>query len=367
MKKQLSLLALALSAAGLAHAQSNVTVYGVADSYIGHATASGKVNQNVVNSGGLSGSRLGFKGTEDLGNGLKALFTLEYSLSVDDNTGVGTGSSAARQQYVGLNGGFGTLLVGRLQTAGYDWTGRVNAFAGTAIDPMITVERNLGNGKTRGKLGIGSFFNGSSRASNAIAYVTPTFSGFSAAVNHARISESAATNPGSKDDYANLVSGTYANGPLTLSLIYANAKFDGSAGNTAGNISKMTEWGFGGSYDFGVAKVFGSYQKQSVDVVGASYPSDKVLQLSASVPVTAAGSVLVGYAGNTVKSTAAADNSKSYTVAYLHSLSKRTTAYAGYQYVSNDSAAALGAANTLIAPTAGGHGSILVTGLRHSF
>ena len=92
-----------------------------------------------------------------------------------------------------------------------------------------------------------------------------------------------------------------------------------------------------------------------------------MLQLSAAVPVTAAGSVLVGYAGNTLKSTSAADNSKSYTVAYLHNLSKRTTAYAGYQYVSNDSAAALGAANTLVAPTAGGHGSILLTGLRHSF
>ncbi|HNG33938.1 MAG TPA: S-adenosylmethionine:tRNA ribosyltransferase-isomerase, partial [Blastocatellia bacterium] len=86
-----------------------------------------------------------------------------------------------------------TLLMGRLQTAGYYWAGRVDAFAGTAIDPLITVQRNLGNGKTRGKLGIGSFFNASSRASNAIAYVTPNFSGFSAAINHARISESAAT------------------------------------------------------------------------------------------------------------------------------------------------------------------------------
>lgn len=367
MNKKIIALAIAGLASGALHAQSNVTVYGVVDSYLGHVSAGGKKSTNVVNSGGLSGSRLGFKGSEDLGGGLKALFALEYGLAVDSNTGVGTGSSAARQQYVGLGSNYGTLLAGRLQTAGYDWAGRVNAFAGTAIDSLITVERNQGNGKVRGKLGIGSFFNSSSRADNAVAYVSPNFSGFSVAVNHARVSESAALNAGGKDDYANLVSGTYSQGPLTLSLIYAGANFEGSAGNVANTISKMNEWGFGGAYDFGVVKLYGSYQVQKVDVVGASYDSDKVWQLSAAVPLSAHGSLLLGYAGNSLKATAAADNSKSYSAAYLHNFSKRTTAYAGYQYVSNDGAASLGAANTLLAPNAGEHGSILIAGLRHTF
>jgi predicted porin len=119
MQKKLIALAVASLASGAAFAQTNVTMYGIADAgYVysqGDAAGSGTNKFSGIQSGLLSGSRLGFKGEEALGNGLKAIFTLEYSLNIDNNTGVGSGSGGlnARQQFVGLAGGFGTVALGR--------------------------------------------------------------------------------------------------------------------------------------------------------------------------------------------------------------------------------------------------------------
>src|SRR5574343_1812592 len=103
MQKKIIALAVAALASTAAFAQTNVTIYGIADVGVAGSFGGGQGGQANVISGGLSGSRIGFKGVEDLGNGLKALFTLEYSIDMDANTGVGAGTSAgARQQFVGL-------------------------------------------------------------------------------------------------------------------------------------------------------------------------------------------------------------------------------------------------------------------------
>jgi predicted porin len=95
MQKKLIALAVASLASGAAFAQTNVTMYGIADAgYVysqGDASlrSCGTNKFSGIQSGLLSGSRLGFKGEEALGNGLKAVFTLEYSLGIDNNSGVG--------------------------------------------------------------------------------------------------------------------------------------------------------------------------------------------------------------------------------------------------------------------------------------
>jgi hypothetical protein len=87
-----------------------------------------------IQSGLLSGSRLGFKGEEALGNGLKAIFTLEYSLNIDNNSGIGsTGGLNARQQFVGLAGGFGTVALGRQYSPGYQATANNDPAGGAAF------------------------------------------------------------------------------------------------------------------------------------------------------------------------------------------------------------------------------------------
>jgi len=392
MQKKLIALAVAGLASSAAFAQSNVTVYGVADVYVGSATADGNARKSVVNSSGLSGSRIGFKGTEDLGNGLKALFTLEYGLSVDDNTGVGaTNNSAgtltgnARQQFVGLTGGFGTALAGRLQTAGYDFVAATNVFHGTAINPLDTVTKSFAGGYgvatvAQGGLAlpVTTLINSSSRANNAVAYVSPSFGGFTVAYNHARLSETASNGAaGTSDGNANLLSATYKNGPATAGLIVTNI----SSANTANGVAHVSEWALGGAYDFGVLALKGSYQEQKVDNILDG--KDKAWQLGVIVPVTSAGKVLVGYAKSTVNSidTKSLDT-KSWTLAYTHSLSKRTTLYTGYQRVDNESDGVVGTglqsplaaggavAGTVITNTAGaggGNASAFVAGINHSF
>lgn len=343
MQKKIIALAIAGLASTAAFAQSNVTVYGVADVFYANARASGAASTNVINSGGLSGSRIGFKGVEALGNGLSAVFTLEYGLNIDNkDAGVGNGA-ATRQAYAGLTGGFGTVVAGALQTAGYDFACSTNPVGGSALDPIA-------------KLGVATLLNcgHAGRASNAAAYISPNFGGFTAAINHARVTEDASGQATRKDAYANLVTGVYANGPIAANLTYSKI----SMANTSAD-DNVTEVGLGGSYDFGVAKAFGSYQNAKL---GSAARNNK-WQLSAAVPV-GAGAIVAEYAKNAIKATSASDNSTAWTLAYTHSLSKRTTAYGGYTRVTNQDGAAKAA---VLAPTLGGNSSVIAAGVRHTF
>lgn len=366
MQKKLIALAVAGLASSAAFAQSNVTVYGVVDMYAATSSATGGAAKTSVNSGGLGGSRIGFKGVEDLGNGLKGLFTLEYALAVDANSGIGDaavpasngGTTQARQQFVGLTGGFGTAVAGRLQTAGYDFAAATNALHGAAINALDTVNPT-------------SLITSSSRASNAVAYISPSFGGLTFAVNHARVSETA-TPAANSDAVANLVSATYVNGPLTLTAVTANTVVPAAVSGTT-----RKEWGVGGAYDFGVATLKASYlsnKPEQTSAANTQNKSDKAWQISGIVPVSAVGKVVLGYAKNTINTTntataSPADNSKAYSLAYLHSLSKRTTVYAGYEHVSNDGAGTTTGATKgiLSTPTSGGSARAIVAGVNHSF
>ena len=144
MQKKIIALAVAGLASTAAFAQTNVQIYGIFDygySYRWDSLTNGAVDSNsAFNGGQASGSRLGFKGTEDLGNGLKAVFLFEQGLSVDTSSGASSGaittattaaaydasnndgktgsnnSTYTRQAYAGLTGNFGTLIGGRLYT-----------------------------------------------------------------------------------------------------------------------------------------------------------------------------------------------------------------------------------------------------------
>ncbi len=160
MKKTLLAVAVTTCAAsGAAFAQSsNVTLYGIADAGIsfqshvnGGANGSGSVTG--VTSGGLSGSRWGLRGTEDLGNNLKGIFVLESGFDIDTGKSAQGGRLFGRQAYVGLQGDYGAVTLGRQQNALYDLFG--------AYDPMAL-------GPTYSLNSVDNQFNG--RADNAIKY-----------------------------------------------------------------------------------------------------------------------------------------------------------------------------------------------------
>lgn len=329
MQKKLIALAVAGLASTAAFAQSSVTVYGIADVGLS-STKSDSANTTVngVTSGILSTSRIGFKGTEDLGNGLKAIFNLEFALAMDDSSTIG----AARQKFVGLSSNYGTVVAGYLQTAGYDFAAKGLALSGSSV---LSTMHNVGLASAPGNQ-----LNISGRAMNAVAYVSPSISGLTFAYNHSFGPAATETDPSSKAD---LVGVDYANGPITAGAAYSRVNLVG-ANNT------ITEWGVRGGYNFGVATVQAVYQTLKDEAV--SNEKDKKWGVSAAVPVSAAGTVVAEYAKSSINSVASSD-SKAYTLAYTHGLSKRTTAYAGY---------------TVRNPEGGDNNTkVLGLGVRHSF
>lgn len=339
MQKKLIALAIAAAASGAAFAQTNVQIYGIADvGYVGIDRDNFKY-QNNINSGVLSTSRIGFKGAEDLGNGLKAIFTLEYGLLLDQNTGIGASNNSvadARQQFVGLTGGFGTVVAGRLQTAGLDFTVAGSALGGSAaIGAVNLVGQNANNG-AGGAVGSlsGPFplLNSASRADSAVAYISPSFGGLTLAVNHSRASESASQDD-LKDHSATLLAANYENGPISAGLVYG--KVDVEKNVTSGD---STEWGVRGGYDFGVVKLQAAYQQAKLKQnspfgVTGDTAKNKRWVISATVPVTAKIAVIGEYAQAKLDQGVNSDNKdKAYTLAATYSLSKRTTAYAAFAH-----------------------------------
>lgn len=346
MQKKIIALAVAALASTAAFAQTNVTVYGVADAYVGYGVASGQKNVIAVNSGGLSGSRLGFKGTEDLGNGLKALFQIEYGVNLDSNVGAAT----ARQQMVGLTGGFGTAVVGYLQTTGYDFSAAANPIACSALDANLNVT-SVGNTAAL----IRCTGNGNGRLGNAVAYISPTFGGVTLAINHARLSENTfADNQPLNNNFGTLASVSYAGGPVTAGLVYGKAKVNSTPAQ-----DDWREYGLRAAYNFNVVSVFGSYQNLKAE----NSNSNNQWQLGVAVPV-GKGTIVGQFAKNSIKSTPAKDNAKAFTVAYTYAMSKRTTAYGGISTVRNEAGSALGILNT---PNPDGNATVYALGMRHSF
>ncbi|WP_068636918.1 porin [Thauera butanivorans] len=368
MQKKLIALAIAGLVSAPAFAQSNVTIYGVADAYVGF----GKHGENDfrgVGDGGLSGSRLGFRGTEDLGNGLKAVFVLEQGFDIGSGNDQIGGKAQSRQAFVGLSGGFGTVSLGRQYAPGYFFN--YDALAGAAISPQSILSSQSGMTITP---------NTPARWSNSVAY-TGSFSGLTARAIYSTgtdYTENAlgagfgarpAIELGEKpsDDDAYGLSLDYANGPLKVGGVYQVVKNDYAV---AGLDDKQKEWGLGASYDFGVVSLHASYQ--SVDnIYGAKDEDADLWQVGLIVPVGAAGNVHVAYGQTKLDwSDGSDDKVKSYTLAYTHALSKRTTAYAAFNRTDNDNGLTMGLVGYghKAGSTFGGdNADLFAIGVRHTF
>jgi predicted porin len=397
MQKKLIALAIAGLASTGALAQTNVTVYGIVDMGVANVKADGRSSGWKIDNGLLSGSRIGFKGEEDLGGGLKALFTVEYMLMPDVNAAFGAAGdwsgTATRQAFVGLKGNWGTVVAGRLQGAGYNFACSHNPVAGGAFDTISKLRVTAaGNAAAAGELTLGCGSNG--RTNNSIAYISPNWNGFTVEYNHARLTENATrvfstaatatfnltgaaigTDPahGADDSYANLLRGNYTNGPFSASLVWAGV--EGGKNNSATGLNlgaaqpaDTKEWGIGADYDFGIAKIYGTYQDRDTDKtsLGAvSTANGDKYALGVSIPVFKVGSIMLSYADFDAE--VKGWDADAWTLAYFHSLSKRTTLYGGYSSVSNDRLNGSTAAAASAAPRTGGDASMLAFGMRHTF
>jgi predicted porin len=297
-----------------AAAQSSVTVYGVVDAAVTRTTGGG-ANQSAVDGRGiLQGNRLGFMGTEDLGNGLKAVFQLEQGYNVDTGTappGAPAGESWAfqRQAWVGLRHAWGTLGLGRQYAPGFA-TARFDVLEGSGLFSARGWLTTVG-GYT---INPGS----AARWSNSVRYMSPDFSGLSFEgiySNHANEDPTRTAHPSADDRWAAAFG--YKNGPGEIGVVYH------SVGAGAG-VDDTKEIFVGGSWDFSFVKAMATWQRKNAE--GTTNRDNTLWSVGAVVPVMKASAVHIGYAALDVKGK---DNdSTSLSLGFVHDLSKRTALYA---------------------------------------
>lgn len=355
MQKKLIAVAVAGLVSGGAFAQSNVTISGVADAFYGRLSGDGYKSYNAINSGGLSGSRIAFNGAEDLGNGLKAIFQMEQKFNITDGA---SDLTTTRQSYVGLAGSFGAVVAGRLQAPGY-YVGKFDALASAAISPQAILSAAKMNG---GAVGSTIAPSDAARLNSAVAYLSPNFAGFTAVVAasaSAHGAEQGTLTDSSQDTGVYGLGLNYAVGPFAVGFVHHNIQ-NYPAATPVNPEHDATENMIGASFNAGFLTVLGSYQ----DAKLKNTDRNKLYQIGVVVPV-GAGNIHAAYgkldmADNTM-------DAKSMTVAYTHALSKRTTAYAGYNKTDNKENQILGltAVDTVNNGDTSAKG--FVVGLRHTF
>ncbi|MBN8443470.1 MAG: porin [Thauera sp.] len=337
MQKRFIALAIAGLISGPALAQSNVTVYGLVDmgyAYRGDNIVDGVKNRSGIDSGQAAGSRLGFRGVEDLGNGLKAGFLLEQGLFADTGAGRADGNFS-RQSYLYLaHDAAGTVQLGRVYAPQDSFISGFDPFAGGTV-------AQVGNIWSLREI----------RYNNTIKYISPSFSGFNVTAAYSMsigTNQSGASAPatdqvnerlGNENDIRGwAISPMYQNGPLKVGASFQQRKtHDPLAANTDRN--KRTTWDLGASYDFGVAKLsamYGQGRDKDADAIAGAEAKIRQYFIGATVPVFTNGAILASYGHS--KNTADGANDATATqwaVGYNHALSKRTGLYAAYSDISN--------------------------------
>lgn len=340
MKKSLLALALLGAFAGAASAQTNVTVYGVVDAGLTYAD-NDVAKTTALGSGLLSGSRLGFRGAEDLGGGLSAVFVLENGFNVDDGSQA-QGRLFGRQAFVGLNGGFGSVKLGRQY--------HPIRVAVDNIDPF-----NLGNiGTASNILNVYG-----DRGDNTINYSTPNMGGFTGQLAYS-LGEVAGSN--SIGRQLGLSAG-YAAGPVRVVLAHHDQNV--AAAGVANGDSRTTF--VGGIYDFRVVKLHAAYAAaKDRNVAGATTSDRDEGMIGVSVPV-GAGTILASYILR--REDAGADrDADQLAVGYLYNLSKRTTFYTSVARINNEAAANVSFSGFAgAAGVAGNDRTTFAVGVRHRF
>jgi len=350
MKKTLLAAALMAGFAGVAQAETSVTLYGILDGGIGYQQIKGSIDgedfkfkkTGMIN-GVQFGNRWGLKGSEDLGNGLRAVFVLESGFGLDTGKSAQGGRLFGRQATLGLaSDAWGQVDIGRQ-------TNIASKYFGGVASPF---------GASFGQANVGATFGSANtvRWDNMLMYQTPNFSGFQFGVGYSFNADGAQQFKANGEDDPNVTGITtgirYANGPLAAALTYDQIR-DNYAELEDGTEGKVTvkQWNLGASYDFEVVKLHAGFGQTRDGWIGAyGYGADELddqVSLTAdglkanlytfgiSAPV-GAGTVMASWAMADPKGTIE-DGSKQniYSLGYTYGFSKRTSMYAYGSYAKN--------------------------------
>jgi predicted porin len=322
MMKKFTLSAIALVAAAVAapaFAQSSVTLYGRLNTTIENQKVDGGARAWVVNN---NASRLGFRGVEDMGGGMKASFNLEHGLSSD--TGAAASTFWGREAWVQLAGSFGAVRLGNFTPESYfataDYISMHNHDTGSSSDSLYDFSTY--------------------RSSNKVGYFTPTMGGFSGSMS-VSAGEGRAGEKRLMDLAAN-----YVGGPLHLGFGYADT------GNT-------DQWAVRALYELGAFTLGAYYQiGENANVNGISYKKYKTARLAGMYTMGASE-----FHVNFGKAT----NGDQWTLGYNYNLSKRTKIYGYFTDLDANKSNRVGNRPTGALRAGLGDYSSLAVGVRHNF
>ena len=315
MNKTLIVAALAAMTAGTAFAQSSVTIYGRFNVTAESADRGGVKVKELDN----NASRIGFRGVEDLGGGLKAGFTLEHGFNADTGT---VGSSFwGRQSEVNLSGGFGMLRLGNFTSEAYFAT----------ADYISMHNHDTGNSEDKLYAYVG-------RNGNKIAYRTPEL------IKGMTLEAAYSMPEGGGREKSYDLAWNYASGPLQLGAGYEKN-------------GKSKQYAVRGLYELG-AFVVGAYVQRDTDGYGTNIGDRTTYRLSGAYNF-GANELHLNYGAAGKYSKVADSAAKQYTVAYNYNLSKRTKVYTYYTKVDNN--------KFIYGPTTTKDFSSIAFGVRHNF
>lgn len=353
MNKKLISLAVSTVLVGSTSAFADVTVYGqlhMSMDYTNSKTkpAAADVSRKSNLSVSSNSSRLGFKGNEDVGSGLKAVWQIESAVGMDEGAGTSpsltdmnkkTYSIGSRNSYLGLAGDFGTFLLGKHDTPFKMFSRSLDPFTDTIADTRQLLGNQQEYGTSTWEL----------RPANVVAYITPNFSGFGAVVAYVT-----GLNEGiSYDTKGNMISGgadnnkltaismnaTYKNGPIYVGAAYESHNIKNLGG---ANANSPSAWRLGGSYTFGPATIGGMWEQISdYDLVKAERSGGTLFGTytfgmeTIKLAYTAVGERKKALAGKDIKDS----DASLWAIGVDHKFSKRTTAYAQYTAMNNNSKA----------------------------
>ncbi|NRR31719.1 porin [Oxalobacteraceae bacterium] len=353
MKKSIpALMALALGMSGHALAQSKVTLYGVVDMGISQDRGGIAGTSTRATSGMATQSRWGLRGSEDLGGGLSAFFTVEGGIHADDGSSTQNKTLFGRTSIVGLRGKFGALSAGLQDTPLF-------TTLNTIVDPL----RN-GIARSNNLMASTGF-----RAANSVLYRSPDLNGFSGDAMWA------AGEVAGDQSAGRALGGSfgYSKGPLNVRLAYHNRNNDTALiRNTASARNTL----LGANVDLGVTRLYAGFGvdkglnssslNNTTAAFGGSAPlastDSNSLLLGAAIP-RGASTFVVSYVRKNDK-TLRDQDAQQYALAYMYALSKRTDVYTSYALISNKNGAAYTEGNSEEPGTGSKQWTV---GLRHRF
>ncbi len=327
MKRKLAVCTVLCTIAGAAAAQTNITIYGIVDEGFAYENAgAGRVLR--LDSGLQSGSRIGFKGTEDLGGSLKANFVLESGFAADTGGMAAAGVLFNRQSYVSLSGDLGEVKLGRIQTMVYSNAAVFDPFGDTLAGDSARL-----------------FNYGGSRTDNTVNYSYNAANGLNgqAAYSAGETAGNSVANRTMAGAFG------YAAGPVAVVLTHQNTK------NATGNDGAKTTL-LGGNYTIGPVQAFAAYAVNKGLAALNTRDALLGLRLKVSTQDVLIASVIHKY-------DKAVDHADATQIAlgYTHDLSVRTNLYASISRLSN------GYASAYKVTAAGKNDTLASIGIRHKF